>query len=120
MKTPTRPPRRQPVATNGAPVGRIATASSVVTPQSGATRLSSVAETSGDQDEKLVSATSAWAPRPITAMAPPGVEALIGEGVGNHRQTRGKECWTPRGTAVTALRERREAKQPARQDSHQD
>ena len=75
VKTPTCPPPRQPVATRGAPVGRMATASSAVTPQPGDTRLRPAAETSGDQEERLVGAASARAPPPITAMAPPGVAA---------------------------------------------
>jgi hypothetical protein len=71
VKTPTRPPRRQSVPTNGVPVGNNATASSLVTAQSGDTRLRPAAEAKGDHDEKLPGVTSARPPA-VRATAPPG------------------------------------------------
>ena len=46
--------------------------------------------------------------------------SLVGEGVREGGQARGKEDRAPGGAPVSALRQRREAEQPARQDSHQD
>ena len=49
VNRPTLPPRRQPVAISGAPLGRSVAPSSPFTPQPGDTRLSAVAVTRGDQ-----------------------------------------------------------------------
>ena len=46
--------------------------------------------------------------------------ALIGEGVRERSQARGEEDRAPGGAPVGALRQRREAEQPAREHSHQD